>query len=89
LALVLALAVSCARGPQAETKEEEVARISAEDVKARLTEGQIITFVDARSASAWAAAVAEIPGAVRVPPDDIAANISKVPRGNPVVVYCT
>jgi predicted sulfurtransferase len=67
----------------------DVARITAEEVKQRLDSGEVITFVDSRSASAYELAVGKIPGAVRVPPNEAEKYISAVPRGNPVVVYCT
>jgi 3-mercaptopyruvate sulfurtransferase SseA len=78
---------ACGKKPS--TREVDVPRITAKEVKDRLDKGQAITFVDARSESAWEEAVAKIPGAIRVPPDEAQKYISDVPKGNPVVVYCT
>jgi hypothetical protein len=70
-------------------EQTAVERITVEDVKARLDRGEAITFIDSRSAGAWAGAVAKIPGAFRVPPHDTPYDVSGIPGGNPVVVYCT
>jgi hypothetical protein len=87
LGVCMLLPVACSR--KSTVEEHAVARISVEEVKERLDSGEAITFVDSRSAGAWAGAVAKIPGAIRVPPNDIPDDISDIPRGNPVVVYCT
>ncbi len=87
LMLVVVLLGACSRKPV--VSQVEIARITAEQVKERLDKGETIAFVDARSEAAWDLAVARIPDAVRVPPHDIENHISEVPRGMPVVVYCT
>ena len=46
-------------------------------------------FVDARSAESWSKAESQIPGSVRVPPDEVAGHVDGVPRGRAVVTYCT
>ncbi len=78
--------------PAAEGGEEstmEARRITIDQLRRRIERGDPIVMVDARSADAWSHAEAQIPGSIRVPPDDIARNVSKVPKGRPVVAYCT
>lgn len=87
--LVLVVILSGACGRKTVVGETDIARITPEEVKARLDKGEAITFVDSRSAGAWAGAVAKIPGAMRVPPHEAADYVSEIPRGNPVVIYCT
>jgi hypothetical protein len=87
LILVALLLASCGSRPAA--TRVEVPRITVEEARQRMVEGEPITFVDSRSASAWESAVGKIPGAVRVPPDQATQRISAIPKGNPVVVYCT
>lgn len=87
--LILAAVLLGACGRKTVVPQVEIARITVEQVEERLDKGETIVFVDSRSSSAWEAAVAKIPDAVRVPPHDIGDHISEVPRGNPVVVYCT
>lgn len=87
--LILAAVLLGACGRKTVVPQVEIARITVEQVKERLDKGETIVFVDSRSAGDWDAGVAKIPDAVRVPPHDIESHISKVPQGNPVVVYCT
>ena len=87
--LILAAVLPGACGRKTAVPQAQIARITVEQARERLDEGETIVFVDSRSSSTWEAAVAKIPDAVRVPPHDIESHISKVPRGNPVVVYCT
>jgi hypothetical protein len=86
LILVALLLGACGR--KNVVPQVEIARITVEQVKERLDKGETMVFVDSRSADAWVG-VAKIPDAVRVPPHDTENHISDVPRGNPVVVYCT
>jgi rhodanese-related sulfurtransferase len=67
----------------------EITRITVDEVRERLARGERLTIVDARSAEAWAKAQTQIPGSVRVPPDDVAAHAEHVPRDRAVVTYCT
>ena len=32
---------------------------------------------------------AQLPGAVRIPPDEIPASLERLPRGSPIVLACT
>jgi rhodanese-related sulfurtransferase len=66
-----------------------VRRISAEDVKARLGRGEPIVFVDSRNPTAWAESDVKLPGAIRVEADRVRDHLSEIPRGRPIVAYCT
>ena len=44
---------------------------------------------DARSPHAWATAERQIPGSIRITVDELPARLSDVPRGLPIVTYCT
>jgi rhodanese-related sulfurtransferase len=67
----------------------EVTRITVDEVRERLARGEPLAIVDARSAEAWDKAETQIPGSIRVPPDDVAGYASAVPRDRAVVAYCT
>jgi rhodanese-related sulfurtransferase len=67
----------------------EITRITVDEVRERLARGEPLTFVDARSAESWAKADTQIPGSVRVPPDDVAGHVEDVPRDRAIVTYCT
>jgi rhodanese-related sulfurtransferase len=66
----------------------EVTRITVEELRERLARGELISIVDARSQEAWEKATTQIPGSIRVPPDDVAAHVASVPRDRAVVAYC-
>jgi len=67
----------------------EVTRVTVDEVRARLDRGEPLAIVDARSADAWSTATSRIPGAIRVPPDDVAAHVAEIPRDRAVITYCT
>ena len=67
----------------------EVRRVSAEDVKARLARGEPIVFLDSRNPKAWAESDVKLPGAIRVEADRVRDHLSEIPRGRPIVAYCT
>ena len=64
-------------------------RITVEEVKSAMDQEHAPVFVDARSADAFAKATLQIPGSVRVPPDEAKARLDAIPRGRPVVASCT
>ncbi len=67
----------------------EPKRISAEEAKRRLDGGERISFLDSRSDAAWQDAAFQIPGSIRVPPDEIEAYVDEIPRDGLIVPYCT
>ena len=48
-----------------------------------------VVFVDARNPHAWGEAKTKLPGAIRVPANDLKSNLDKLPKGRPIVAYCT
>lgn len=67
----------------------EPTKITLQAVKQRLDRGEALVFVDSRSPAAWAEATTQIPGAIRVPPDEVQAHLREIPRGQPLITYCT
>jgi len=51
--------------------------------------GEQFAFVDTRNPKAWAEAETKLPGAFRVSSDEVAKNISEIPRDRTVITYCT
>ncbi len=66
-----------------------VNKLTVEDAKQRIDRGEPLTFVDARNPQAWGAAKTMLPGAVRVPADQVAAHLGEIPRDRTVIAYCT
>jgi rhodanese-related sulfurtransferase len=64
-------------------------RISPEEVNARVLAGEPMVFVDTRNPKAWKESDKQIPGAIRVPTDDIESHLSKIDKTATVITYCT
>ncbi|HVS31865.1 MAG TPA: hypothetical protein VMS98_10445 [Thermoanaerobaculia bacterium] len=46
-------------------------------------------YVDARNAQAWGEADTKLPGAIRVPANDLSSHLNELPEGKTFVTYCT
>ena len=46
-------------------------------------------FVDARNAQAWGEASTKLPGALRVPANDLSGHLNELPKGRTLITYCT
>lgn len=68
---------------------EEPARVTIEQVQQWIKEGVPITFLDSRSAAAWGSGTTKVPGAIRVPPDEVGKHLGQIPRDRKIVIYCT
>jgi rhodanese-related sulfurtransferase len=64
-------------------------KLTVDQVKKRLDSGEPLAFVDSRNPKAWGEARTMLPGAVRVPGDDVAQYLAKIPRDRTVITYCT
>jgi rhodanese-related sulfurtransferase len=67
----------------------EITRITIDEVQRRLDRGERLAFVDTRNPQAWGSAPTKLPGAVRVPADDVPGHLDDLPRDTPIVTYCT
>ena len=66
-----------------------VTRVTADEIKQRMDRGEKFTFVDARNPKAWAESDAKLPGAIRIPADEIQKRVGDLPRGRTIITYCT
>jgi rhodanese-related sulfurtransferase len=64
-------------------------RESVDEVKQRLDRGEPIVFIDARNPTAWAESPYKVPGAIRIPADQVDHNVNQVPQGRSIATYCT
>lgn len=64
-------------------------RIGVDELQRRIGRGEQFTFIDTRNPVAWAESDKKIPGAIRVPADDVEQAAGRIPRNRPVVTYCT
>ena len=67
----------------------DIPRITVAEVRRRLDRGDRIVFVDTRNPQAWSSAPTKLPGAIRVPADDVGGHVDELPRNIPIVTYCT
>lgn len=70
------------------TEEEKAAvkRIAVEDLRAKHNRGEV-TVIDVRGATDYANG--HVPGAMNIPLASIEAQLDRIPKGKPVVTYCT
>ncbi len=90
--LVLLLAAYIVRKHQARRKFEQelwMARITPEDLKARLDAGEPVAIVDLRHPLDFLPYPQLIPGAIRLSPQEIEDRHQEIPRDRDVVLYCT
>jgi rhodanese-related sulfurtransferase len=64
-------------------------RISPEEANARVLAGEPMVFLDTRNPKAWAESDRKIPGAFRVPADDVESHLDKIDRVSTIITYCT
>ena len=63
--------------------------ISAEDAWRLVEAGAKPFFLDTRNEKHWGQSDVKIRGAVRIWREELAARIDEVPRGRPIITYCT
>ena len=67
----------------------DVPRITVDELKRRMDSGEQFTVIDVRNSKALAEADTVIPGAIRVPLNELEENLPRIPKNRPVVAYCT
>jgi len=67
----------------------EATRVTIDEISERIDRGEQFTFVDARNSEAWADAESKLPGAIRVPAEEVDKHLSEIPHDRTVITYCT
>jgi rhodanese-related sulfurtransferase len=67
----------------------EATRVTVDELKERMNRGEQFTFIDTRNPKAWGEAETKLPGAIRVPADDVEQHVSEIPRDRTAITYCT
>lgn len=67
----------------------EVTRVTVDEVSERMDRGEMFTFVDTRNPQAWGDADSKLPGAMRIPADEVEQHLNEIPRDRTVITYCT
>ena len=63
--------------------------VTASEAKQMLDDGVHVTFVDARNPAAWGQASNKLPGAIRIPADEVSQHLRELPSEGTIVTYCT
>jgi rhodanese-related sulfurtransferase len=64
-------------------------RITVDEVRRRMEAGEDFAFLDVRNPQAWAESDVKLPEAIRIPHDQAKKSLSKIPRDQSIVAYCT
>jgi hypothetical protein len=67
----------------------EATRVTTDEIRERMKKGEPFTFIDARNPTAWSEAVEKLPGAIRVPADEVASHLAEIPGDRVIITYCT
>jgi rhodanese-related sulfurtransferase len=67
----------------------EATRITVDEVGERMNRGEQFAFVDTRNPTAWGEADQKLPGAIRVPAEEVDQHVSEIPHDRAVITYCT
>ena len=72
--------------PVQSAEEAAVVRISPEDLRQKTLRGEV-TVIDVRAAADFQ--LGHLPGSLHVPLANVEAQIAYLPKGKPIVAYCT
>jgi len=67
----------------------EATRVTVDEVKERMDRGEELIFVDTRNPQAWSESDTKLPGAVRVPADEVEQHMGEIPKDHTIITYCT
>jgi rhodanese-related sulfurtransferase len=70
-------------------QEREVTRVTIDEVKQRIDRGEPLVFVDTRNPQAWEQSEVKLPGAIRIPADEVYNHLHEIPLGRTIITYCT
>jgi rhodanese-related sulfurtransferase len=68
---------------------ENPSRVTVADVNALIERGEPVAFIDSRNPIAWGSSKVKLPGALRIPIDDVERHLPTLPRDRQLIVYCT
>ena len=63
----------------------EATRVTVEEVKERMDRGEQFAFLDTRNPQAWGESDVKLPGAIRVPADEVERHLGEIPRDRAVI----
>jgi len=67
----------------------EATRITVDELNERMNRGEPFTILDTRNPKAWGDADTKLPGAIRVPADEVDQHLKDIPHDRAIITYCT
>lgn len=67
----------------------EPKRITIDEVKKRMDNGESILFIDTRNPHDWGESDVKLPGALRIHFSELERHVGTLPRDRTIVAYCT
>jgi rhodanese-related sulfurtransferase len=67
----------------------EAPRITVNEVQKKIDAGEAFTFIDTRNPQAFSESDSMLPGAIRLPLDQLEEKLQSIPKNKHVVTYCT
>ena len=64
-------------------------RLTVERVRELAAGGEPMLFIDSRNPIAWGSSRVKLPGARRIPIDEVERHLATLPRDRRLIVYCT
>jgi rhodanese-related sulfurtransferase len=68
---------------------ENPTRLDVAEVNALIERGEPLAFIDSRNPIAWGSSKVKLPGALRIPIDEVERHLPTLPRDRRLIVYCT
>ena len=84
-----AIAKMSPQNPGDRSSGRDASPVTVDQVKPLLEQEVPVTFVDARNPIAWGSSKVKLPGAIRVPLDEVDQLLPRLPRDRHLIAYCT
>ncbi len=67
----------------------EITRVTVEEIGERMNRGEQFVFLDNRNPQAWGESDTKLPGAIRVPANDVEKHLGEIDKDKVSITYCT
>jgi rhodanese-related sulfurtransferase len=68
---------------------ENPSRLTVAQINELVKRGEPVVFIDSRNPIAWGSSRVKLPGAVRIPIDQVERHLATLPNDHRLIVYCT
>jgi rhodanese-related sulfurtransferase len=68
---------------------ESSSPLTVGEVTSLIDAGQAVSFIDSRNPIAWGSSRVKLPGALRIPIDEVERHLAALPHDRHLIVYCT